>query len=146
MGRPSDYSWAKACEICAWISAGRSLNSYCEQPGAPTIPTVYNWIAAHPEFFKLYVRAREEQADTLADEIVKIADDSALTPDDRRVRIDARKWISMKLKPRSYGDKQQVDVNVTNKPEELTDEQLADIAAGGRAGTTPTSPGSKSTH
>ncbi len=51
-----------------------------------------------------YARAREEQADFYADEIVTIADtepDAATA----RVRVDARKWVASKLKPKRYGDK-----------------------------------------
>lgn len=69
----------------------------------------------------MYARAREDQADTLADEIVEIADDGtndtylnsdgiALTNQDviarSKLRVDARKWIAAKLKPRKYGDRQ----------------------------------------
>jgi hypothetical protein len=64
-------------------------------------------------------RAREDQADTLADEILDIADDSSLDPSDRRVKIDARKWIASKLKPKTYGDKVQAELSG-----QLTLEQL----------------------
>ncbi len=71
----------------------------------------------------MYVRAREDQADTLADEIVAIADDGSndtyekdgvvLTNQDvvarSRLRVDARKWVAAKLKPKKYGDKVDVE-------------------------------------
>ena len=50
------------------------------------------------------IRAREKQADFCAGEIVTIADtepDAAIA----RVRIDARKWVASKLRPKRYGDK-----------------------------------------
>jgi deferrochelatase/peroxidase EfeB len=72
----------------------------------------------------LYTRAREEQADTLADQILTIADETPETvpiyDKDGNVidikidsgyvayqkqRIEARKWTAMKLKPKKYGDK-----------------------------------------
>jgi hypothetical protein len=80
---------------------------------------VYSWLAEHKEFLPLYVRAREDQADTLVDEILEIADDSALDPNERCVRIDARKWIASKLKPKTYGDKVQTDVSGTISLEQL---------------------------
>jgi hypothetical protein len=46
-------------------------------------------------------------ADFRADEIIEIADDSQFPPDDRRVRIDARKWAAAKLNPRLYSDRVQ---------------------------------------
>jgi hypothetical protein len=59
-----------------------------------------------------YARAREDQADVYADEIVEMRDKA--TPENAhaiRVRIDARRWIAAKLKPRVYGDRPP-DVNV----------------------------------
>lgn len=40
-----------------------------------------------------------------------------------RLRVDARKWVAAKLKPRVYGDKVQVDANVNLR--ESSDEELA---------------------
>jgi len=39
---------------------------------------------------------------------LKIADDPRLEPNDRRVRLDTRKWSMSKLNPARYGDKVQV--------------------------------------
>jgi hypothetical protein len=118
-GRPSTYSLELAAEICAWIASGQSLKSFCKQPDAPSLSTVYQWRAAHKEFADLYAHAREDQAEALADEMLDIADDSTLDPNDRRIRIDARKWIASKLKPRTYGDRVQTEVGG-----QLTLEQL----------------------
>ncbi len=72
----------------------------------------------------MYARAREDQADTLADEIVAIADEPAAGKktttkangdvetvegdmiEHRRLRVDARKWTAAKLKPKKYGERQ----------------------------------------
>ncbi len=45
----------------------------------------------------------------MADELLDIADDSNLDPQDRRVKLDTRKWIAAKLKPRAYGDRLAVE-------------------------------------
>lgn len=77
-----------------------------------------------PEFLKQYARAKEESADALADEMLDIADDARNDwmarnhgEDDpgwivngehiqrSRVRIDTRKWLASKLKPKRYGEK-----------------------------------------
>lgn len=82
----------------------------------PSLTTVYRWLQDSEEFREMYARAREDQADTLADEIVSIADEqkAALTAEGKpydpdvnrdRLRVDARKWVAAKLKPRKYGDK-----------------------------------------
>jgi hypothetical protein len=110
-GGKSTYSLDEATKICAWIAAGKSLVSYCKLPGAPGLATVYEWRAAHPELAEMYARAREDQADALADELLDIADNSKLDHNDRRIKIDTRKWIASKLKPKTYGDKVQTEVS-----------------------------------
>lgn len=73
----------------------------------------------HDAFREQYARAREAQADTLADEILDIADDATndfmmteqgLKYDGdsvqrSRLRVDSRKWLAGKLRPKKYGDK-----------------------------------------
>lgn len=60
------------------------------------------------DFRDQYARAREDQADTYADQMVEIADTED-DPQRARVRIDARKWVSSKLRPKRYGDR--LDLN-----------------------------------
>lgn len=125
-GRPTDYSEALAADICARLATGEPLVKICRDEHMPGTSTVYRWLAAHEPFRDMYARAREDQADTLADEILDIADedpavvfekehtssgelevarvDSAAV-NHQRLRIDARKWIASKLKPRKYGEK-----------------------------------------
>jgi hypothetical protein len=38
--------------------------------------TIFDWLAAHPEFQSLYAQARQAQADYLAEEMLEIADNS----------------------------------------------------------------------
>lgn len=118
-GRPSDYTPEAADEICQRLADGESLRSICLGDGMPRQSTVFRWLAAREEFREQYVRAREAQAEYLADQIIEIADDSAndyeMTEDGPRVnheivarsrlRVDARKWVASKLKPKVYGDK-----------------------------------------
>ncbi len=101
---PVHYSEAIATEICDHIATGKSLRSYCEQPGTPSFTSVKRWLRDLEDFRAQYASAREDQADVYADEIVEISD----TEEDAnraRVRIDARKWAAGKLKPKKYGDK-----------------------------------------
>lgn len=119
MGRPSKYTPELASEICGRIAAGESLNKICKESYMPDIVTVYRWMGKDDEFRQNYVRAREDQAETHADEMQEIADETPpLDANGRtdsgwvqwqRNRIDTRKWIAAKLKPKKYGDK--VDVN-----------------------------------
>lgn len=121
MGRPSDYSQEVADAICERLVNGESLRAICRDEGMPAISTVFRWLGRHPEFSDQYARAREEQAETLADEIVAISDEvevvakadgedvrlalDATAVARNRLRVDARKWVASKLKPKKYGER-----------------------------------------
>ena len=100
----------------------------------------------------MYARAREDAADTLADEIRELAgrvEKGKLEPNAGRVAIDALKWIASKLKPREYGDRAQLDVaaslEVTSRPadnmpqwmKEAIEEQSGSIRKGSEQITPP---------
>jgi hypothetical protein len=109
-------------EICRRLIEGESLRAICATDGMPGKSTVCRWLAADGEFREQYARARELQAETLADEILDIAntpvigqkvttkaDGSVETVegdmiDHRRLQVDARKWVASKLLPKKYGE------------------------------------------
>lgn len=123
-GRPTTYSQEIVEKICIRLGSGESLRSICRDDDMPSQSVVYVWLNRHPEFVEQYARAREEQAETHADEIVDIADeqpdlieikdkdgnvvdiklDSAFIAWQKQ-RIDARKWNAAKQRPKRYGDK-----------------------------------------
>jgi len=103
-GRPSDYTDALAVMICQHIADGLSLRAIAEVEGMPSKETVRRWLRDNPAFRAQYAVARDEQADVFAEEIVDIADTES-DSQKARVRIDARKWVASKLKPKKYGDK-----------------------------------------
>lgn len=105
----SSFTTAKGNKICEEIAAGKSLRKVCKSQDMPNMSTVLRWIADDPVFCEQYTRAREAQADHFVDEIIDIADKSDLNADDKRIRIDARKWVAGKQRPKKYGDKQQVE-------------------------------------
>lgn len=148
IGRPSDYTEELADSICESLADGKSLVEICKQDDMPSRATVFRWLAANQVFQDMYARAREEQAETLADEIVGIADEECTTvradkhssraDDDEgntevvfdstavqrnRLRVDARKWVAAKLKPRKYGDR--VNLEHSGSIQTQTDEQIA---------------------
>ena len=123
-GRPSDFTQETANQICNRLAGGESLRSITEDPTMPSRQTIYSWMTARPAFLDQYVRAREEQAESMADEIVAIADETpetapvfdkdgnqlAIKLDSSYIqwqknRIDARKWTAAKLRPKKYGDR-----------------------------------------
>lgn len=137
MARPSIYSQELADTICGRIVDGESLRAICRDDEMPAASSVFKWLREHPEFSEQYAKAKAEQAEGFADEIVSIADEEctmiradkhgtradhdengeALTEvvfdatavARNRLRVDARKWVSAKLLPKKYGDK--LDLN-----------------------------------
>jgi hypothetical protein len=120
MGRPSDYTQAMADEICERLAEGESLRGICRDEEMPSKTSVFRWLASNEAFRDQYAYAREVQAETLADEIITIADDGTNDTyvDDNgnvrtdqevigrsRLRVDARKWLAGKMAPKKYGDK-----------------------------------------
>ena len=104
-GRPTHYTPELAQKICSALSGGMSLRRLTAQDDMPSAQTVYEWLWKHKEFAEQYARAKEDRAESYADEIAEIADNQELDPNSRRVMIDARKWIACKFAPRKYGDK-----------------------------------------
>lgn len=102
-----------------------------ENPDLPSVQTIFKEIENNEDFAKRYARAKEIQAEFLADQIIEIADGS--TNDEEvdlvtglprtnyeniqrsRLRVDARKWIASKLYPKIYGDKLESTVNQKSK-------------------------------
>ena len=109
-GRPSTYTEEMGNLICDKLTEGISLRKLCMQDGFPAASTVYVWLDRFPEFAEKYARAREAATEDMLEDILEIADRDGLDPQEKRVRIDTRKWVMGRLKPKKYGDKQTVDV------------------------------------
>lgn len=132
VGAPSMYSEELAQEICAHIANCVSLRAIAAMEGMPTTATIMSWLAdgSKPEFLEQYARAREAQADKMAEDILAIADEECTmvradkhgSKDDdgegntevvfdstavarNKLRVDARKWLASKMAPKKYGEK-----------------------------------------
>jgi len=105
IGRQSDYNTKIARAIADRMIDGQTLRAFCQQNGMPDEGTIYRWIAQHGEFRQMYAHARELQAMRWAEEVLTISDDAHLDPQDRRIRVDTRKWLLSTVLPRIYGDK-----------------------------------------
>ena len=111
MGRPSIKTPELLKTICDGISEGKSARAMCREVGIDYW-TMKDWLKSDEDFATQYAMAKEDSADLWADEISEIADelpDGSLEPQvfnaRQRLRVDARKWIASKLKPKKYGDK-----------------------------------------
>jgi len=131
-------------EICVRIAEGESLRKICKDEKMPNLTSVWKWLNNNEELSKQYARAREEQAETFVDEILDIADnnkdDTFLDEDGKliinqeviarsRLRVDSRKWIASKLKPKRFGDytKIQAEVKDTSSTSSWLGEVLSEI-------------------
>lgn len=122
-GRPSGYSQELADHICSELADGKSLRTVCKHDGMPSTQTVFRWLRTYEGFCDQYARAKDEAADALVDEMLDIADHASndwMEVHDKdnvgyrlngeainrsRLRVDARKWIASKLKPKKYGER-----------------------------------------
>jgi hypothetical protein len=124
--------------ICIELASGKSLKSICSAPDMPSHVTVFEWIDDDESLANRYTRARERQADFIADEISDIAD-NATDANLARVQIDARKWKAGKLRPKVYGDRLNLDADINlNISDEQVEARLAHLL--GKAGA-PGAPG-----
>ena len=149
MGRPTKYSPEIAAIILTRIAEGESLRQITMEKDMPSHASVYLWLTLYKDFSENYARARDEQADTLADEIIAIADqqpdlDPLYDKDGQLIemrmhsayiqwqknRVDARKWVAAKLKPKKYGDRQIIAGDKDNPLEVSVDKGFfTDLAA-----------------
>ena len=133
MGRPTKYNHKVADYILMELIKGKSLTHICIKEKVPCLSVVYSWLNPkskyfHADFSKSYIVARELQADTLADQVIDIADDgrndtytkinsrtgeleTVVDYDNvrrSRLRFDALKWQAAHLLPRKYSARMQV--------------------------------------
>lgn len=140
------YNQEKADGICERLAAGESLRKAAEAYGVAH-STVLEWNATNEAFADQYAHARAAGYALLADQLIEIADDSKndtiVTEDGKvvtnqevvarsRLRVDTRKWMLSKMLPKIYGERLELAGAVTVKasPADLSDEDLAAIAAG----------------
>jgi hypothetical protein len=112
VGRPTLYSAELAATICERLAEGETLRAICRDDAMPARSSVYLWLGEWPEFSVQYARAREAQADTLADEALDVSREStSTTAQADRVKLDAIKWATAHTSPRKYGPRMGLDVS-----------------------------------
>lgn len=117
-GKFTNELFDSICDEIAQSNIG--LSTICKSKGLNP-NSFYEWIAKDSNLGERYARARELQAEFLADEIIEIADTPIIgkktvdkptgieiTEGDmiehRRLQVDARKWKASKLAPKKYGN------------------------------------------
>jgi hypothetical protein len=124
-------------DFCAHIGDGKSLRSWAKKTGyAPS--ALVKWILRDPLRQKLYREARRMQADSHVDDLIELADEAVPVDDqgrtdsglvnDKRLRIETRKWVSSKFHPGMYGDRVDADITLRGA-DQKPDAVLAQIVA-----------------
>lgn len=150
VGRPSSFTQDVADSICSELAEGKSLRSVCRAESMPCIKTVFSWMRVYPQFLQQYEKAKEESADLHAEDMLDIADSGtndwmeANDPNNAgykangehiqrsRLRVDTRKWIASRLKPKKYGDRTTTELTGKDGKDLVPDlsnpETLKDVA------------------
>lgn len=135
-GRPTKYSKELTSTLCERIALGASLRTVCKADDMPGMATVFSWLREYPEFQEQYARACEERTEAMSEDILDIADDGTndwveMNGDENqkerysfngealqrsRLRVDTRKWLMSKMKPKKYGDKLDMTTNGKELP------------------------------
>jgi hypothetical protein len=144
-GRPTVRTQKLQDEICAELASGKSVRTICKRADMPGMETIFRWLRENMEFREQYARAKAEAADALVEEMLDIADDGRndwMEVHDKdgacvgfkingehvqrsRLRVDTRKWVASKLKPKKYGER--VDMNHGVQPENPLAELIRSI-------------------
>lgn len=125
MGTPSSYTDDVADEIIERIANGTPLSVICREPGKPHRSVWYDWMASRPELEERFALARRDGYDVIAEDCLRIADDTSEHPASRKVRIWARLQLLAKWDPKRFGE----SLKLSGDPEapllgSLTDAQL----------------------
>jgi len=121
---PPFFPWTQEIEdeIFDRLAKGEAIRNICKDDWLPSWQTFSRRLAGDEALRIRYARAREEQADKLFDECLEIADQYDQSAEKTeggtdhiaraKLRIDTRKWMAGKLRPRVYGDKMDLSGNV----------------------------------
>ena len=141
-GRPTDYTEELGDEICQAVSvANKGVAHLCnENPHWPCRQTIFEWRIKHKSFGDKYTKAKQNQIETLVDDMLDIIDNTSndtLIRQDKhgqdyevcnnewinrsRLRFEGRKWLAAKLAPKIYGEKTSL--------EDKADGALTELAA-----------------
>lgn len=124
-GRPPVIDPAEVWpQVLGYVASGDALSTALKRlDPAPSYTWAKVQLRENPDLQAAYRAAIEDRADTLADDIIALADSvppahlegAALSAwvQQLKLRIHAREWTASKLRPRVYGEKIDVSVQQT---------------------------------
>ena len=106
-------------QILALMHGGFSLTRACKTVNI-TPAAFLQWAEKDEELDKQYARAREACIEKMADDVLEISDEEPAVDSfgkidsgdvqNRKLRVDTRKWLLSKLAPKKYGEKVQQEI------------------------------------
>lgn len=141
---PIPYARELAACICDRVADGESLRKICEDSAMPDRSTLRLWESENQEFRALLEHARQHQADTHFDSILRIAMEIPEAPSEASstevsayrahlavaaFQIDTLKWVASRLDPKRYSDRASA-----RQPEQESADSAALLVADIRSG------------
>jgi hypothetical protein len=114
-GRPTLKTLQLCKEICERVAKGETLTAILAEPGMPAWSSVHEWKQSDESFRQALMRAREQQAEVWAEEMLSISDDELPTHEAigrARLRMQSRQWLAGKFNPQFADKPTQIGVNV----------------------------------
>lgn len=119
-----EYMTVIVALVCRSMSDGLTARKACEMHGVE-FQTLKLWCSKNPDFAAQYKAAREDLYDHWTEDVIDIADKQEPgdiikdTPlgrsietrdmlEHRRLRIESRKWLLARVRPKTMGDKMQL--------------------------------------
>ena len=92
--------------LLRWVAGGKTLLSFCRQPGTPTSSRIYKWLDEDPGFANEFRSARAIGYDALAEQCLLISDHGdESNVRHRKLRIWTRLQLLARWDTARYGDK-----------------------------------------
>ena len=124
-GRPTIFTKALGDRFFARLAMGESVRTVCAEDNMPAMTTIFRWLREKEDFRKQYDVAKQEATEAMSEDLLDIADNGVndwmevhYGKDDdaswrvngeaiqrSRLRVDVRKWLMSKMKPKKYGEK-----------------------------------------
>lgn len=104
--------------VLSEMAGGRTLEESLHDYHGVDAGSVRQWIAADEDMYYTYLRSRMLMAQALAEEALQVArasDGRNIAGD--RLRVDVCQWAAVKMSPKEFGDKQQVETNENKRLE-----------------------------
>lgn len=103
-------------EMFSCIAGGGNMPDFCKSRGIP-YQTVYSAVTNDPALSERLQQARDQKVDWHISQIEAVTDAvqrGEIDPKSASVSIASRQWLASKMNPRSWGERQNIDVQVTH--------------------------------